>query len=431
LGNRKREGLLSTITEPALSLSRGRLSLHSRAMNLLKILLRPALALLLAGQASVWAQSSTRLLLASGSGVPGHAGFVFGPFSNLAMNEDREVVFLSTLRSPRNEIRAVVRSSGVSFSVVAFQGLRAPVAKTTYVSFSAPSINTAGSVAFTATLKDNEEASSLAVIRVDGTNARVVASTGDSVPGNSQDKFQDFSAPLINAEGNILFGARWEGQKPGTGLFLWTLTGLQALERPEGLRLPSKTVLEPMFFSHDEAVFMARESSTEAALDQFFRAVATRGFQDLQPPPNPSETVQVLAPKAGGPLVKMVLVLMEGGNVQTALLPGDPSAPVVAKRLPNVPPPSPLGQIEGQTTGAQGDIIFAATRADLPSDLALYCYCSGQVNRLTSPEDFLPITQAAPGKPLLSLVGDSQQTAAFIAAGAGGEASAIYVTSLP
>jgi hypothetical protein len=400
-------------------------------MSLLKILVRPALALLLTGQPSVWAQSSTRLLLASGSGVPGHAGFVFGPFSNLAMNENREIVFLSTLRSPRNEIHAVARSSGVSFSVVAFQGLRAPVAKTTFVSFSAPSINNAGNIAFTAVLKDNEEASSVAVIRVDGSNARVVASTADSVPGNSQAKFQDFSAPLINAEGNILFGARWNGPKPSTGLFLWTTAGLQVLERPEGLTLPSKTVLEPLFFSHDEAVFMPREGSSEAALNQFFRAVATRSFQELQPPPNPSETVQVLAPKAGEPSAKMVLVLMEGGNVQTALLRGDPSEPVVTKRLPNAPPPSPLGQIEGQTTGPQGDIIFAATRADLPSDLALYCYCSGQVNRLTSPEDFLPITQTAPGKPLLSLVGDSQQTVAFIAAGAGGEASAIYVTSLP
>ena len=109
--------------------------------------------------ASPWlsAQSNTRLLLAAGSGVPGHAGFSFGPFSSLAMIDNREIVFLSSLRGPRNELRAVVRSSGVSFSVVAFQGLRAPLLKTSYDSFSAPSLNDAGAICFAAGLKDTEE----------------------------------------------------------------------------------------------------------------------------------------------------------------------------------------------------------------------------------------------------------------------------------
>lgn len=403
----------------------------TRWTTLRRVLGGLALASVLSGQGRLWAQSSTRLLLASGTGVPGHAGFVFGPFSSLAMNESGEIVFLTTLRSSRNEIRAVVRSSGVSFSVVAFQGLRAPVAKTTYVSFSGASINNSGSIAFTATLKDSAEAQTLAVIRMDGLNGRAVATIADSVPGNPEAKFQDFSAPLINAQGHVLFGARWEGKKPGTGLFLWTERGVQALAMQQDLVLPPKTVLEPTFFSHDEAVFTARETSPQAALDQFFRAVATRSFQELKPPPDPAETVEVLAAKPGEPRVQMILVLMEGENVQTALLSGDPAQPVVAKRLPDASPPSPLGQIQGQTTVAQGDIIFAATRADLPLDLGLYCYCSGQVNRLTSPEEFFPITQGAPGKPVLSLAGDSQQTSAFIAPGPGGEASAIYVTTLP
>src|SRR5271157_3392878 len=102
------------------------------------------------------AQSDTRLLLAAGSGVPGHAGFSFGPFSNLAMNDNREIVFLSSLRGPRNELLAVIRSSGVSFSVVAFQGLQAPVLKTSYDSFSAPSLNDVGTICFAAGLKDAE-----------------------------------------------------------------------------------------------------------------------------------------------------------------------------------------------------------------------------------------------------------------------------------
>ena len=64
------------------------------------------------------------------------------------MNDNREIAFLSSLRSPRNELRAVVKSSGVSFSVVAFQGLQAPIPKTSYDSFSAPSINDVGVICF-------------------------------------------------------------------------------------------------------------------------------------------------------------------------------------------------------------------------------------------------------------------------------------------
>lgn len=88
-----------------------------------------ALILLLAAPWRLSAQSNTRLLLSAGSGVPGHPGIAFGPFIDLAMNDNRQIAFLSSLRSPRNELRAVVVSSGVSFSVVAFQGLQTPIPK--------------------------------------------------------------------------------------------------------------------------------------------------------------------------------------------------------------------------------------------------------------------------------------------------------------
>jgi hypothetical protein len=383
------------------------------------------------GQAGLQAQSKTRLVLSTGTGVPGHVGFVFGPFSGLAMNERTEIVFLSTLHSARNELRAVVRSSGISFSVLAFQGLRSPVPKTTFDSFSAPSINDAGSIAFTATLKDSEEAPGSAVVRADGTNFRAIATAGDVVPGNPEAKFQEFSAPLINEQGDVLFAARWEGKKPGVGLFLWTPGGLRSLTLPSELVLLPKGLLEPIFFSHDEAVFVSRDIPAAAAQEEFFRAVATRSFQELKPAPDASETVEVLPALPGGLAVQMLLVLMEGGSAQTALLPGEPTQPVMARRPAGSAGVSPLARIQGQTTGARGNIIFAAAAGDPPTDLGLYCYCDGQVVRLTSPEEFLPITQAAPGMPILSLTGDSQQTVAFIGSGPGGEASAIYVTSLP
>jgi hypothetical protein len=377
------------------------------------------------------AQSNTRLLLAAGSGVPGHTGFSFGPFSNLAMNDNREAVFLSSLRSPRNELRAVVKSSGVSFSVVAFQGLQAPILKTSYDSFSAPSLNDAGVICFAAELKDAEGNASSAIIRVDGTGARALVTSADSLPGIPDAAFLEFSAPLINPQGTILFGARWGGKNPGSGLFLWTPRELRRLEFPSGVSPAPKDLFEPIFFSHDEAALVLHGTPPEAAIEQFFRAVAIRSFQELKAPPDPAEAIQILAPRAGQAPVQMVLVIMEGGNVQTALLPGDPSQPMMARHSAGAPEVKPLGQIEGQTTSAQGNIIFAATPLDSPDDLGLYCFCDGQVTRLTSAEEFSPIVQAAPGKPILSLAGDSQQTEAFIAPGASEGGSAIYVTSIP
>jgi hypothetical protein len=389
------------------------------------------LNLLLAASARLSAQSNTRLLLAAGSGVPGHSGFSFGPFSDLAMNENREIVFLSSLRSPRNELRAVVRSSGVSFSVVAFQGLRAPILNTSYDSFSAPSLNDAGAICFAAGLKDTEGNLSSAIIRVDGTGARALVTSADSLPGIPDAAFLEFSAPLIFPQGNILFGARWGGKNPGTGLFLWTPRELRKLEFPAGVSPTPKDLFEPIFFSHDEAALVLRGTPSEAALEQFFRAVAIRSFQELKPPPDPAEALPILAEGTGQAPVQMVLVIMESENVQTALLPGDPSQPVMAKHIAGAPEVKSLGRIEGQSTSAQGNIIFAATPLDSPDDVGLYCFCEGQVTRLTSAEEFSPIVQAAPGKPILSLVGDSQQTEAFIAPGAAEGGAAIYVTSIP
>jgi hypothetical protein len=319
----------------------------------------------------------------------------------------------------------------VSFSVVAFQGLRAPLLKTSYDSFSAPSLNDAGVICFAADLKDTEGNPSSAIIRVDGTGARALVTSADSLLGIPDATFLEFSAPLINSQGNILFGARWGGKNPGTGLFLWTPRELRRLEFPAGVSPTPKDLFEPIFFSHDEAVLVLRGTPSEAAIEQFFRAVAIRSFQELKPPPDPEETLQILAPRAGQAPVQMVLVIMEGENVQTALLPGDPSQAVAARHIAAAPEAKPLGQIEGQTTSAQGNIIFAATPLDSPDDVGLYCFCEGQVIRLTSAEEFSPIVQAAPGKPILSLAGDSQQTEVFIAPGAPEGGLAIYVTSIP
>src|SRR5579862_8051531 len=176
------------------------------------------LAVAIVGAAPASAQIKTRLLLTIGAQVPGHGGLVFGSFLSLAMNGNQEVIFLSSLRSPRGELHAIARSTGVSFSVVAFQGLLGPFARTTYDTFSAPSMNDAGVIAFTATLvTDQVDVPKMVVVRQLGAKTRAVATSLDAPPGITDAKFGEFSAPIVTSDGSVLFAARWSGKSAGSG----------------------------------------------------------------------------------------------------------------------------------------------------------------------------------------------------------------------
>ena len=213
------------------------------------------LAFLIGGGAA-YAQSYTRHILSTGMGVPGRQGFIFGRFSNLAMNNSGEIVFLTRLRGSKADVRAVVRSSGVSFEVVAFEGLKAPEVKGGYSSFSAPSLNDAGQIAFTAEVASETPTS--AIVRVAGERSQVVATTGTAVPARPDASFLEFSAPVINSAGNILFGARFGGKQPGSGLFLWTTHGLMTVPLPRELTLRPSDLLVPVYARVDEAIFVLR-----------------------------------------------------------------------------------------------------------------------------------------------------------------------------
>jgi hypothetical protein len=396
---------------------------------------RPAIIALLlvmmGGAQFALGQQNTRLLLASGTEVPGHGGLAFGPFLSLEMTGNQDIIFLTSLHSPRTDARAVVRSVGVSFSVVAFQGLVGPFPRTTYDNFSAPSMNDAGIIGFAATLiTDQANVPTAVVVRQEGTKARAVVTNLDSPPGLDGAKFEEFSAPLVTSDGSLLFGARWSGKGAGSGLFEWSARGLQALPLPPGLELRPKELLEPFFFGHDEAAFRRHGGSADAATEQFFRAIALQTFQQLQPPPDPAHLVEFLPARPDAPPVQMLLAYLENGSFQTVLLAGDPTKPVMAKQSLSTTALKPVGKIVSLTIGARGNIIFAAAPIDAPNDLGIFCNCDGQEDRLTTPDDFLPITTVGPGKPILSLTSDNQQTVAFIAPSATGDNTAIYVTAI-
>lgn len=376
------------------------------------------------------AQSNTRLLLSSGWGVPGHQGFAFGAITNLSMNETKEIVFNSTLRSAKLDLHAVVRSVGVTFSVVAFEGLRAPVPNYFYESFSAPKMNVRGQVVFTAALKGAEPTS--VVVRVDESGAhRVIATSGGAAPGIASATFQEFSSPVITPNGNVLFAARTAGPHPGIGLFFSSPQGLQAVPLPADLRLGPKYLLEPVLARRDEAVFVPRGTAKDAAQDQLFRALAAQSFQSLNPPPAAEQTVEILTPRLTDKPITMLLVFFEEENIQTLTLTGNPGTTIVA-RVPAMGAVKPLGRIQAQTVGPEGKIVVAATAQADPSDLGLYFYTEGQLVRLTTADEFMSVVSLLRDRPISSLTSDAERTVAFLAPiGELGDSVAVYIVSLP
>jgi hypothetical protein len=394
-----------------------------------------AVLLLCLGAHRARAQVNARLVLVSGSAVPGHPGFTFGTFQDLAMNENDQIVFRTTLESPRISLRAVVRSQGISFSVVAFEGLVSPASHETYESFSAPSINDAGFVAFKTTLKGGGgDAPTEAIVRVKGTGADLVAANGGGGK-SSGSGFTAFSAPVIGSSGEVLFAARTGGPTPHSGLYLWVAGGIRQVELPKDVHLGPREILEPLFASHDEAVFVRHGVDMAAAREQFFRAVAVRNFQQLDPPPKPSDTVQVLPPRPNQKPVQLLLVLLQGGNAQTAELAGDPSQPVKAQLAPGGGPASDFSfeTIQGQAAGRRaGSIIFAAVPSGQANGFGIFCFCEGQVVRLTAQADFGLLLGNLNAKPIGSFAGDGDGTVALVApVGNQQGANAIFVCDTP
>ena len=320
------------------------------------------LGFLLAAAVPAWAQLNTRLLLTTGTEVPGHGGLAFGPFLSLEMNGNDDIIFLTSLHSARTDMRAVVRSTGVSFSVVAFQGLLGPFPRTTYDTFSAPSMNDSGVIAFAATLDtDQADLPTAVVVRQEGAKPRAVATNLDEPPGHPGGKFEEFSAPLVTSDGSLLFGARWSGKDAGSGLFLWSPRGLQAISLPAGLQLAPMDLLEPFFFGHDEAAFLRRGVSPNVATEQFFRAIAIQTFQQLQPPPDPARSTELLAARPDVAPVQMLLIYLENGGFQTTLLAGDATQPVLAKQSLSTTPVKPVAKIVSLTIGSRVTVPSAAS----------------------------------------------------------------------
>jgi hypothetical protein len=189
-------------------------------------------------------------------------------------------------------------------------------------------------------------------------------------------------------------------------------------------------LLQPVFFVHDEAVFVRRGTLEERVADQLFRVLAIKNFQGLNPPPDPAEVVEILPARVGETPLTMLMVAVDGDQAESAALAGNPALAVQARQV-GTSPVKPVRRILAQAMGSRGTTLFTAAPADQESDLGLYCYCEGHLVRLTSPEEFLSITHGGKGNRISSLASDALQTTAFIVPGDQEEASTIYATSIP
>ena len=216
------------------------------------------------------------------------------------MNDNRQIAFLSSLRSPRNELRAVVMSSGVSFSVVAFQGLQTPIPKTSYDSFSAPSINDAGVICFAAELKDTEGNPSSAIIRVEGSKRQGPGDQHGQPSGNAGRQFPGILSAFNQLSGKHSVRSALGREKTRARV---CSSGRRAncggwtFQRVFRRRL--KTCSSRSSSATMRRRWRSRGTPGAAAIEQFFRAVAIRSFQEINPAPDPADTVQLLAPRAG------------------------------------------------------------------------------------------------------------------------------------
>ena len=129
----------------------------------------------------------------------------------------------------------------------------------------------------------------------------------------------------------------------------------------------------------------------------------------------------------------MLLVLLQGNNAETAELSGDPSQPVTAQDAPGPSDDLKFSGIQGQAAGRRsGSIIFAGAPSGQADDFGLFCFCGGQVKRLTTQADFGLLLSNLSSKPISSFAGDGQGTVALVApVGAQPGANAIFVCDTP
>ncbi len=217
----------------------------------------------------VHAAGRLKAIALTGTAAPGIANGTFADFEVPALDDNDNVVFLANVRRGRDAVEGIFLSKGGELRKVLAAGDPAPGGGT-FVAFGIPSINSAGTIAFTAVvekgnvlggiyLHQNGEArllvgagdkapddstiakfserialnesgtvafnailkygtSPAAVLRVDGGSTGLVAKIGDAAPEGGKFGYLGLW-PAIADNGAITFIASLEGEAPGIAIF--------------------------------------------------------------------------------------------------------------------------------------------------------------------------------------------------------------------
>lgn len=160
----------------------------------------------------------------AGAAAPGTGGGAFAGSVGLlnvhAGNATGTVAFVDGVAGG-SVAQGVFTSGSGGQAAVAVEGDTAPDSGgATYATFSMPSINAAGDVAFVATLSGGSATSGV-FLHATGTPAVAVALQGDAAPGTGGATFSDFGFPIVNANGIVTFLANTTGGAATGGVFVF------------------------------------------------------------------------------------------------------------------------------------------------------------------------------------------------------------------
>lgn len=183
-------------------------------------------ALTCALTAPLAASAAPRAVALVGDPAPGTGGgtYSFFPETPVSINSAGEVAFAASIASGTTTSGLFVASSATS-AAVAVAGQVAPgTGGGTYAILEHADINDAGQVAFTSTISGGT--TTAGVFLDDGGLHTAVAVAGDTAPGAGGGTFVAFTGPVVNESGEVAFFATVTGGTKSSGIFLATTGGL-------------------------------------------------------------------------------------------------------------------------------------------------------------------------------------------------------------
>src|SRR5262249_30550010 len=153
----------------------------------------------------------------TGNPVPGTASFRFTGFSQAVVNPSGTIAFHAWFVDPSTKVtgEGIFEIKGGQLLPVMMEGQALPDVPGAFGASSDVSINSSGDIVFMAYTSERPQQRFQAIFEQSGDTLRRVVDFATAPPGASGETFSDFSAPLINDQGQIVFRAQLASNNPG------------------------------------------------------------------------------------------------------------------------------------------------------------------------------------------------------------------------